>query len=292
VLKTLLGLLAYLPLRWLHALGSTAGKLVFTLSPTYASRFEENLRLSGVCGDPAGLRATLRRAVREAGKGVFEVVKVWCGDAARSDALVRETPGWGQVEQALAAGRGLVLLTPHLGCFEIAALYAGRRIPLTVMYRPPKVRWLEPLMIAGREKGAVRLATADMRGVRTLLKALKRGEAVGLLPDQAPGVGEGVWAPFFGRPAYTMTLAGRLAQATGAPVIIVFARRLEKGAGYSVSFTPLAEPLADAAGAAARQINAALEDLIRQCPEQYLWSYNRYKVPAGVEPPPAAGGEA
>lgn len=289
MLKTLLGLLAILPLRWLHALGSVAGRIVYAVSPAYASRLEENLRLSGVCPDEARLRRTLDRAVREAGKGVFEVVKVWCGEAARSDALVREVAGWEHVTQALAAGRGLVLLTPHLGCFEIAALHIGRRVPLTVLYRPPKVRWLEPLMIAGREKSSARLATTDTRGVRTLLKALKRGEAIGLLPDQAPGVGEGVWAPFFGRPAYTMTLAARLTRATGAPVIIVFARRLEKGAGYRVSFTPLAEPLADDAAAAARQINAALEELIRQCPEQYLWSYNRYKVPAGVEPPAAAG---
>ncbi len=287
MLKTLLGLLAYLPLRWLHGLGSVAGKLVFAVSPTYASRLEENLRLSGVCRDEAGFRALLRRAVAEAGRGAFEVVKVWCGPAERSDALVREVAGWEHVERALAAGRGAVLLTPHLGCFEIAALYIGRRVPLTVLYRPPKMRWLEPLMIAGREKGSARLATTDTRGVRTLLKALKRGEAIGLLPDQAPGMGEGVWAPFFGRPAYTMTLAARLAQAAGAPVIIVFARRLPKGAGYALGFTPLAETLAHEPAAAARQINAALEDLIRQCPEQYLWSYNRYKVPAGVAPPAA-----
>ncbi|HSO08335.1 MAG TPA: lysophospholipid acyltransferase family protein [Pelomicrobium sp.] len=292
MLKTLLGLLAYLPLRWLHGLGSLAGKLVFAVSPTYASRLEDNLRRSGICRDETGFRALLKRTVAEAGRGAFEVVKVWCGPAERSDALVREVAGWEHVERALADGRGAVLLTPHLGCFEIAALYIGRRTPLTVLYRPPKVRWLEPLMIAGREKGSARLATTDTRGVRTLLKALKRGEAIGLLPDQAPGMGEGVWAPFFGRPAYTMTLAARLAQATGAPVIIVFARRLPRGAGYALSFTPLAQPLAHEAAAAARQVNAALEDLIRQCPEQYLWSYNRYKVPAGVAPPAAAEGEA
>jgi KDO2-lipid IV(A) lauroyltransferase len=159
---------------------------------------------------------------------------------------------------------------------------------MTILYRPPRVRWLEPLMIAGRSRGRAKLATTDLRGVRQLLKALKRGEAIGVLPDQAPGRGDGVWARFFGRPAYTMTLVGRLAEGTGAPVLMVFARRLPRGAGYRLSLTPLPRLPADPVQAA-EALNAAVEALVRQCPEQYLWSYNRYKVPAGVTPPPAQG---
>jgi KDO2-lipid IV(A) lauroyltransferase len=123
-----------------------------------------------------------------------------------------------------------------------------------------------------------------MSGVRRLLKALKQGQAVGMLPDQVPGVGEGVWVPFFGRPAYTMTLAARLAE-TGATVIFTYAERLPYGAGYHLYFLPLSQPLPGDLAARAAQINAEIEYLIQQCPGQYLWGYNRYKVPAGTQAP-------
>ena len=125
------------------------------------------------------------------------------------------------------------------------------------------------------------LAPASLRGVRMLYKALARGEAIGVLPDQAPRAGEGVWADFFGRPAYTMTLLRRLHEKTGAPVMMVIARRLPEGRGYRVRFQELpARSLSDEAA-----LNQAIEAEVRRCPEQYLWSYFRYKVPRGVEPP-------
>jgi KDO2-lipid IV(A) lauroyltransferase len=236
-----------------------------------------------VCGDERRCRALLRRAVSEAGKGVTELLALWFGPEERIATLVTECRGWEAVEAARAGGRGVIFVTPHLGCFEILALYGAARLPLTVLYRPPKQRWLEPLMMAGRQRARAVAAPANLRGVRMLYRALERGEAVGLLPDQAPGAGEGVWADFFGRPAYTMTLPRRLQQATGAQVITAFAERLARGAGYRLHLEPLrADPLDEAA------LNRALEAMVRRCPEQYLWSYNRYKVPAGVAPPHAA----
>ena len=136
----------------------------------------------------------------------------------------------------------------------------------------------------GRERGLARLATADVSGVRLLFKALKRGEAIGLLPDQVPSQGEGEWVNFFSRPAYTMTLIGRLAESSGAAVLLVYAERLPHGAGYNLNFEPL--PL-DFSRSVPLQINAALERVIAISPAQYLWSYNRYKVPSGVAPPAA-----
>ena len=113
-----------------------------------------------------------------------------------------------------------------------------------------------------------------------LYRALARGEAVGLLPDQAPGVGEGVWADFFGRPAYTMTLVTRLQRVSDAAVIMAFAERLHDGRGYRLHLEPLATGDLDEAG-----LNRAIEAQVRRCPAQYLWSYNRYKIPAGAPPP-------
>ena len=128
----------------------------------------------------------------------------------------------------------------------------------------------------------MRLARTDIGGVRAMFKALKRGEVIGLLPDQVPGNGEGEWAEYFGRPAYTMTLVGRLMEASGATLLMSYSQRLPHGAGYTIHILPLelssAEPVT-------RQINAVMEKIIRSCPAQYLWSYNRYKIPAGVLPP-------
>ena len=134
------------------------------------------------------------------------------------------------------------------------------------------------------------LAAADLSGVRGLIKALKRGEAVGLLPDQAPKMGEGKWLPFFGKPAYTMTLAARLTE-TGAAVIFAFGERLSGGAGYRMHLRGPQFPIEGSLEERATAINREIEALIRSCPGQYLWGYNRYKRPRGVEPPPVAAGE-
>lgn len=273
---------ARMPLAGLHFFGAGLGWLVYGLSPTYRRRLRENLRASAVCGDARALKHTLRATVAAAGEGVTELCKVWFGREAEIGRLV-SCADWAVVEAARSSGRGLIFLTPHLGCFEISALYGAQRLPLTVLYRPPKSAALEAIMVAGRSRGMARLAPANLKGVRLLIQALRRGEAIGVLPDQAPGVGEGVWADFFGRPAYTMTLVTRLQQATGAAVVMAFAERLPHGAGYRLHLERVpADPLSPAS------LNRAVEHAVRRCPAQYLWGYNRYKVPAGAEPPPAA----
>jgi len=282
LLSALMHMGARMPLAALHFFGAGLGWLVYGLSPTYRRRCRENLRASGLCADAAALRRTLHAAIAEAGKSITELCRVWFGEDDEIDRIVR-CDDWGVVEAALRGGRGLIFLTPHLGCFEISALYGARRLPLTVLYRPPKRTALEPLMLAGRRRAQARLAPANLHGVRLLIKALRRGEAIGVLPDQAPGVGEGEWADFFGRPAYTMILVTRLQQSTGAAVVMAFAERLPRGAGYRLHLERIAEgPLN------ARALNKAIEQVVSRCPAQYMWGYNRYKVPAGAEPPPVA----
>lgn len=282
--KHLLRLFARLPLRLIHFFGLLLGWAAYLASPRYAARLRENLSASGVCAGPACSKL-LRQAVAEAGKGVAELAAVWGRPLEKTVALVRRCEGWEHVEAAHAARRGIIFLTPHLGCFEITALYYAARHPITVLYRPPKLAWIEPWMAQGRGKSRVTLAPTDMTGVKALLKALKRGEAAGILPDQVPGEGEGVWADFFGRPAYTMTLAARLAQSTGAAVILAYAERLPRGRGYALHLRPFPGEFPEDRPQAARMLNGAIEDLVRKCPGQYLWSYNRYKVPAGAMPP-------
>lgn len=277
--KSLYWLLARLPLGALHRLGALLGRLTYAASGTYAARTRDNLKQAGIA---AGI---LPDAIAETGKGLTELPWIWGRSYDEVLGKVRECVGLEHIEAAQARGRGIIFLTPHLGCFEISALYAARRMPITVLYRPPRIGLLEGVMRAGRERGQAKLARADIGGVRLLYKALKRGEAVGLLPDQVPSRGEGEWAEFFGRPAYTMTLAGRLAESSGATVLIAHSERLPRGEGYVIHVEPL--PL-DFDRPIARQINAALERTIRACPGQYLWSYNRYKIPRGVAQPGTA----
>jgi Kdo2-lipid IVA lauroyltransferase/acyltransferase len=280
VILGLARLLAVLPLSVLHRLGALCGWIVYLASPRYRRYLSTNLRSAGFAQS-----ALLRQAIAEAGKGLLELPAIWLRPHETVAAWVVQVSGWELVEAALARRRGMVFLTPHLGCFEISAQYYAYRAPgsapLTALYRPPKMKAVEALMLAGRDRPKLHLASADLKGVRALLRALKRGEATGILPDQAPGVGEGEWAEFFGRPAYTMTLAGRLAAGSGAQTILAFAERLPRGRGYHLHLAPM--PAALAGESPARTLNRALEGLIRLCPAQYGWGYNRYKVPAGAQ---------
>ncbi len=273
-------LLSALPLRLLHRLGALLGRLTYALSSTYEARTTENLRQSGLaCENFAML---LRQSVDEAGKGSIELPWVWQRPLEQICNTVQRCEGWHFLLDAQSRGKGVILLTPHWGCFEVVGLYVGQKMPLTSLYRSPKQPWLEKIMRSGRERGMAKLATADGSGVRALLKALKRGEAIGILPDQVPSSGEGEWVDFFGRPAYTMTLSGRLAQSSGAAVLLACAERLPKGQGYVLRIEPLT---LDFDLPIPLQINRALEKVIARAPAQYLWSYNRYKVARGVQPP-------
>lgn len=261
------------PLWLLHIMGAAMGWVTFAASPTYRRRFLANAALAGYSF------GAVRAAVAHAGRMVAELPRLWLGAP-----LPCRIEGEACVEQGYAAGRGILYLTPHLGCFELSAQAAARRWsaergPITVLYRPARQAWLAKVMETARNRPGMLAVPTTLAGVRQMIKALRRGEAVGLLPDQVPPEGQGVWAPFFGRDAYTMTLAVRLAQQTGAAVVLARCERLSWGRGYVTHFEPLPAPLSADMEQAVRQINQAMEHLIRQCPEQYLWGYARYKQP-------------
>jgi KDO2-lipid IV(A) lauroyltransferase len=267
--KRLFQSLAAWPLPLLHTLGALLGWGAYLLSPTYRRRFRGNARQAGYAF------ADVRRAVAEAGKLVGEVPRLWFGRVPPI-----EWDGAELIERARAAGRGVIFLTPHLGCFEVTAqAYAQRFGPMTVLYRPARKPWLRDLVDTARARPNLSAAPTTLAGVRQMLRALKAGEAVGLLPDQVPPQGLGVWAPFFGQPAYTMTLPARLARQTGAELLLAWGERLPRSSGYCVHVRPWQGALATAPEAAAAQVNAQMEGLVRECPAQYLWGYARYKQP-------------
>ncbi len=249
-------------------------------SSKYASRMRNNLRASGVCPDAAAFQSTLHRCISEAGKAAVETFVIWFRPYPGVLGLVRECRGWEHVEAGLDAGNGIIFLTPHLGCYEITSLYYAQHLPLGVLYRPPRQRWLAPLIESGRERGKIKLAPTTLKGVRSLLQSLKRGEAVGILPDQVPSTGEGEWADFFGRPAYTMTLVSKLARSSGATILMAYGERLPRGRGYIFHIEPV--PLEGVTSTKA--LNATIEAIVRRYPGQYFWNYRRYKIPRGASP--------
>ena len=155
----------------------------------------------------------------------------------------------------------------------------GAQQPITALYRPAKQAWLAEMMKNARNRPGMLTSPATLSGVRQMLRALKSGQTVGLLPDQVPPEGMGQWTPFFGKPAYTMTLAARLALQTGAQVVLIWGERLPWGRGYRLHTEPLGHPLSDDLDVAVVQINQAMERLVLARPDQYLWGYARYKAP-------------
>jgi len=266
------------PLWLLHIIGCVLGWVAFAASGVYRQRFLANAALAGYSF------AQVRAAVGHAGRMVAELPRLWLG--APVPVRIEGEPC---VEQAWAAGRGVIFLTPHLGCFEmsaqaIATRWSAQQGPITVLYRPARQAWLAKVMETARNRPGMQAVPTTLAGVRQMIKALRRGEAVGLLPDQVPPEGLGVWSPVFGKPAYTMTLAARLALQTGATVLLVRCEREPMGRGFVMYAEPLPKPLEADLETAVRQVNEAMEHVIRQCPGQYLWGYGRYKQPRADAP--------
>ena len=270
---TLFRLVSGWPLALLHGAGGLLGWLTWLASPTYRRRFAENAAQAGY---PF---ATVRPAVAHAGRMAAETPRLWFGPP-----VPMQWQGTEAVDAAYAARKGVVFLTPHMGCFEItaqglAARYGPEYGPITVLYRPARQAALAPVIETARRREGLETAPTTLAGVRQMIKALRAGRAVGLLPDQVPPDGMGQWVPFFDKPAYTMTLAARLVLQTGATPMLVWGERLPRGQGFRLRFEPLSEPLSADLDTAVAQINREMERLIRQCPQQYLWGYGRYKTP-------------
>jgi Kdo2-lipid IVA lauroyltransferase/acyltransferase len=296
-LKLLLRPLALLSLGANHAVGAFLGRLAFRFSPRYRHRLLENLASSGLAASPEGVRRLAKENAAEIGKGASELIWALYRPLDEVAGTVKSRTGWEAVEKLQAAGRPIVFVIPHLGGYDIAGRYLWTKLPILAMYKPHKLSWFDQMLREGRNRGAApdgtNVAPATLAGVRMVLKHLRRGGCSIVLPDQVPGQGDGEWVEFFGRPAYTMTLVGRLQEASNAALVFCFAERLPRGEGFALHLRALDEALPSDRRDAARRVNAMVEELVRACPAQYLWGYNRYKRPAGAPPaPPPAPGKA
>jgi KDO2-lipid IV(A) lauroyltransferase len=280
ILLFLLRMISRLPLPVLHGLGAGLGWLAL-LRGRYRRRLRDNLETAGLYRP--GLVAQVSK---ELGKGVVEMPQVWLSPVDRVYGRVREVRGWQHLEAALGAGKGVLLLAPHLGCFEICGMYISSKTPTTALYTPPPQAWVHAMMREGRERSGGKTVPPDTSGVRALLTRLRAGEAVFILPDQTANKGEGQWLRFLDAPAYMPSLPYRLLERTGATPLIVFAKRLSWGRGYRLYIEPI-PGMADAGPEGqARAVNQAMSVLIRQHPEQYLWNYNIYRRRRDMPPVP------
>lgn len=280
LLKASLHLIAALPLAVVQVLGSLLGMLAYVGSKQYRSLFRPQYE-SVVNARKLPLK--LWSAIRASGMLFSDSFWIWRNP---QKALKRvEVHNWDVVETAIHEGHGLVMLTPHLGGFEIIPRVLAQHFPATILYRPSRQEWLNEVVEEGRAYPNMHFVPTNLNGVRQMTRALTRGEAIGILPDQVPSGGEGVWVPFFGRPAYTTPLPARLANRNQTPVVMFTAKRKGIGQGWLMQATRL-EPLSEDAATAAAQLNVAIENAVLVAPEQFIWSYNRYKHPAGAELPP------
>jgi KDO2-lipid IV(A) lauroyltransferase len=274
----LLKLLGLLPLPFLHLLGEFAGLLLWWLPN---NRRHVALRNISACFPVMSLneqRSLARRALAHEAKTVFESLRIWFGPQDRVVALVRERRGVELLDSAFKQGKGIILLSLHMGSWEIAALTQSQLHPLTGIYKRQK-GLIEELIYAGRSRFGIKLVPAVGGKTRQILRPLLEGnEAVYFMPDQDPPQGRGIFVPFFGVNAHTPVLVSKLIQHTGAPVVYFYAERLPRARGFIVHYRPAPTGIYDAdLEKSVRAMNAGIEACVRECPEQYWWGYARFR---------------
>ena len=278
------------PFAALHALGGALGWAVWALNPRYRAQFRSNV-------EQAGLDFKLAKpAIAEAGRLVTELPKLWLRPhqppALQNPRMNVTLHGAALATEAFAQGRGVVFFGAHCGCFELmpqvlAEVFGPQHGNVTAIYRPARQASLAAIELATRQRPYLNVLPGSLSAIRAMHKALKANQSVAMLTDQVPPEGLGMWSPFFGKPAYTMTLAARLALQSGAALVPVVCDRLAAGAGYAITILP---PLDVAAGqqsgdgavtveTVVRLINESVEAMVRRNPGQYLWGYGRYKKP-------------
>ena len=284
-IRWLLRLCAALPLPLAHTLGTFIGWGLYLIPNDLRRIGAINIPLCFPHLSASQQRRLLRTCLVESGKTLTEAGALWRWPASRLAGLIQAVSGEEHLRAALAAGKGAILAAPHLGAWEMMGLYSSLHYPMTSLYRPPRLTELDAPVRHGRERFGAKLVTVDGSGVRALYQALGRGEVVGILPDQEPGTGNGVFAPLFGVQANTMVLLSRLALKTGAAVIFCYAERLPRGRGYHLHFLPappvINQPPLESSVAV---VNVMVETLVKESPAQYQWGYKRFRTRPAGEP--------
>jgi KDO2-lipid IV(A) lauroyltransferase len=279
LIKFILHFCAYLPLPVIHGIGVCIGWGLLLVPNRSRQTSEINIALCWPELSSREQRTLLRNSLKETGKTIIETSALWLRSGKSALRLIRQVDGNELVEQAIAKGKGAILATPHLGAWEAAGLYGSEQFKISCLYRPLKIQELETLVQASRSRLGGKYVPATGKGVRALYKALEQGGAVAMLPDQEPKAGTGIFAPFFGIPAYSMVFLAKLAARTESPIIFAWCERLSWGRGYHLHFRAMSGVgQSNDFNTTVAAVNQATENCVRECPEQYQWSYRRFKT--------------
>ena len=278
----LLRLTGRLPLWLLRSLGSAAGYYNYGCRTRMAAVTRRNIERCFPDRTRAQQRQLEKTSLRETGRLAGEILAIWTRDSSWTYNRIVGVQGLDTAKDYLARGKGLIVLAPHLGNWEVLGIYLSTLGQVTNLYEPPKRQEFEDLVRTSREKAGAKLVPTNNRGVAALLQALKRGELTGILPDQTPNLAGGTFSEFFGQPTFTMTLVHKLIERTGCSAVYGYAKRVD--GGFEIIFRPAESAIySDDEQESVRALNLGIEACVRDVPEQYQWEYKRFKrQPAGV----------
>lgn len=276
--RALLRIVSCLPLPLNHAIGTAIGWVTYKTSERNRSIVQRNLELCLAQKSMAQRDKLAQRNLSEIGKNITELGPFWFWKQDRVHALVKDEVGRDHFDQAKALGKGVIVASPHFGAWELAGLILSIEAPIHFLYRPNRNTDLDAPVIASRERFGGKCYPISNRGLARLVRALKQGDAIAILPDQEPAKDHGVFAPFFGVPAYTMTFMNNLARKTGAPVVFTAVERLPKGQGYRTHYLKPDDDLYhEDPIRSATALNKCVERCIEIAPAQYMWNYKRFR---------------
>ncbi len=283
ILKGIIRLFSWMPYSLIQKVGTAIGYLLIWLPNSHKTIAQKNLAVAYPRLSANEQQQRLKKTLISLGKVTAELGAAWCWPYKRLQPLFTEVKGQSLVDDAIAQQKGIIFLAPHMGNWELAGSIVSAQHSATFLYRPPNIPSVESFMVNARERFGAALAPTNLRGVRTLIKALNNQEATAILPDQDPGASGGVYAPFFGRPARTMTLVSKLIQRTDSTVLFIVLRRLPSAQGFCLHYLPADPDIASSNELkATTALNRGVENCIQLAPEQYLWSYKRYRKPPKV----------
>ena len=262
-----------MPLIIIHLLGCFLGLMMYLLDAKFRNRTIKHINQSKIVTGKIAIKSLIISNAMHIGMALMESFSIWSASKSRIKRLVVRTKNWDLIEILKSNNKGIIFLTPHVGSFEISAQYYGLFSPIKVMYKPTSTKWINQLIYHGRNKNLVTPVNIELGGMKQILKALKNGEAVGILPDQVPPEGHGEWSNFFNQKVYTMTLVQKLHTLTKAPIIFAIGRRLKMGSGFEIELFEFKDSVTT------KKIDEYIETIVKTSPEQYLWNYRRYKLP-------------
>ncbi|MCZ6502806.1 MAG: hypothetical protein O6945_09865 [Gammaproteobacteria bacterium] len=273
----LLSALSILPLRVLQSSGALLGSILWLINSRMAQVSKENIDLCYPLLSEQQKTDLTKRSLRETGKTIMETPFAWASPGAACMQSIISVEGKAELDERRARGQGIIFVIPHLGNWEVINHFLGSHYALTHMYLPNRSPAMEELIQACRSRAGTNFVAAGISGIRSQLQILKAGGVIGAMPDQEPDVHTGKFARFFGQPALTSQLIPGLARRTSAICVVAYCKRLGDGAGFKVILKQVDLGSPDET-ISIQALNDAVENVVSRIPEQYLWSYKRFRT--------------